>query len=78
MSRNDDMTSISIAVSVENRNKIAAYAAQKNYKVTSDYIRRVIEADMRANGVDIDLSVDRGGYRIRGGGEKAESGSEES
>jgi hypothetical protein len=78
MPRNQDMTTVSIAMSVDNRDLMGEYAAMKGYRIISDYIRSLIEADMRANGVKIDLSVDRGGYRIRGGGEKAESGSEES
>jgi hypothetical protein len=62
------MTSVSIAVSIENRDLMGEYAAQKGYKIISDYIRSVIEAGMRANGVKIDLTVDRGGYRIKGSG----------
>jgi len=72
VSRNPDMTAISVAVSNENRDIIGEYAAQKGFKIISDYIRSVIEADMRANGVKIDLSVDRGGYRIKGSGKSEE------
>ncbi|GEM_PF-2773790 len=77
MSRNQDMTTVSIAMSADNRDLMGEYAVSKGYKIISDYVRSLIEADMRANGVKIDLSVDRGGYRIRGSGGKAESGSDE-
>jgi hypothetical protein len=67
-----DMTSVGIVMSLENRDLISEYATQKGYKVMSDFIRSLIEAEMRANGVKIDLSVDRGGYRIKGGGKSEE------
>ena len=57
--------------SLWNRDQIAEYAALKGYKILSDYLRSLIEADMRANGVKIDLSVDRGGYRIKGSGKES-------
>lgn len=77
MPRNSDMTTVSIAMSVENRDILGEYAAQKGYRIVSDYLRSLIEADMKANGVKIDLSVDRGGYRIKGSGKKSEDESEE-
>lgn len=72
MPRNPDMTTVSIAMSIENRDVLGEYVAQKGYKVISDYLRSLIEADMRANGVKIDLTVDRGGYRIKGIGKESE------
>jgi hypothetical protein len=63
MPRKDGMTPIHILVNEENRSRINAFAAKKGHKVTADYIRSLIEADMKADGEDIDLSVDRGGWR---------------
>lgn len=65
MPRNADMTSITLLLSFENRDKINAFATEHGFRVTADYIRGLIEADMKSKGADIDLSVDRGGYRIR-------------
>lgn len=63
MPRKDGMTPIHILVSEENRARINAFATKKGHKVTADYIRNLIEADMKADGEEIDLSVDRGGWR---------------
>jgi hypothetical protein len=63
MPRKEGMKPIHILVSDENRSRINAFANKKGHKVTADYIRNLIEADMRASGEDIDLSVDRGGWR---------------
>ena len=65
MARKADMTSIALLMTFSNREKINAFAAENGYPITADYIRGLIEADMRAKGTEIDLSVDRGGYRIR-------------
>jgi hypothetical protein len=65
MPKKASTTAIALLMSFENREKIGVFAASQGYKVTSDYIRNLIEADMKAKGVDIDLSPDRGGYRIR-------------
>lgn len=65
MPRKADASSITLLISSENREKINAFAASQGFKITADYLRSVIEADMKAKGAEIDLSVDRGGYRIR-------------
>ena len=65
MPKKASTTAIALLMSFENRERINAFAASQGYKVTSDYIRNLIETDMKAKGADIDLSVDRGGYRIR-------------
>ena len=65
MPRKPNMTSIALLMTFENRDKINTFAANQGFNVTADYIRNLIEADMKAKGADIDLSVDRGGYRIR-------------
>lgn len=77
MPRTPGTTSVCIVVTNDNRDQIAEYAAQKGYRIVSDYLRSLIEEDMRANGVKIDLSVDRGGYRIKGSGNRREDESEE-
>ena len=63
MPRKDGMTPIHILVSEENRSRINAFATKKGHKVTADYIRKLIESDMQADGEEINLSVDRGGWR---------------
>jgi hypothetical protein len=60
-----NIEAIQIHVPQGTREKIKSYAESKKYAVFSDYIRELIEKDMRAAGVDIDLNVDRGGYRER-------------
>lgn len=65
MARKDEMKPLHILVSESNRTRINKYALSKGFKVTADYIRELIERDMQANGEDINLSVDRGGYRER-------------
>lgn len=54
---------IQIHVPIGAREKITTCAKNKGYPVTSDYIRTLIEADMKTQCEDIDLSVDRGGDR---------------
>jgi hypothetical protein len=65
MPRSPDMTSVTLLLSFENRDKLNAFAAENGYPITADYIRHLIETDMRSKGTEIDLSPDRGGYRIR-------------
>jgi hypothetical protein len=66
MPRDPDMKPIHILVSEENRDRINKFAkGKRRFKTTADYIRSLIESDMRANGAEIDLTVDRGGYRER-------------
>lgn len=47
------------------RDLIKAYAARR-FPVFSDYVRSLIEADMRAAGEDIDLGVSRGPRPVEG------------
>lgn len=65
MPRKDGMKPIHILVSGEQRDQIAAFADKQGFKVTSDYIRSLIQKDMKDNGEAIDLSVDRGGHRTK-------------
>jgi hypothetical protein len=65
MPRQKGMTSINILMSPENNEKIKAFASQQGFKIVVDYIRHLIETDMRSKGSDMDLSVNRGGYRLR-------------
>lgn len=70
MPRKEGMKPIHILVQDEQRQKINAFAAKRGFKMTSDYIRSLIQKDMRDLGEDIELNdVDRGGYR---GGPKKE------
>lgn len=72
MPKKASTTAIALLMSFENRDRINAFAEQQGYKVTSDYIRSLIETDMRSKGAEIDLSPDRGGYRIRNEDKKNE------
>jgi hypothetical protein len=65
MPRKEGTSSITLLLSPENRERINAFAEEQGFKITADYLRSLIEADMRSKGVDINLSPDRGGYRIR-------------
>lgn len=65
MPKKASTTAIALLMSFENREKITDFATSQGYKITSDYIRNLIQSDMRSKGVDINLSPDRGGYRIR-------------
>lgn len=65
MPRKEGSVPIHILVSEENRERISGYARQRGFKVTADYIRHLIQADMETHGEVIDLGVDRGGYRER-------------
>jgi hypothetical protein len=42
--------------------QIKAHAKEQNLEL-SEYVRRLIEADMRAAGIEISLKVQRGGFR---------------
>lgn len=56
---------IIIRMSEKQRDELHALARLRKFPITSDYIRKLIEADAKLAGVKIDLSVDRGGYRGR-------------
>lgn len=66
MPRKPGVSSITLLISHENREKLNAFAESQGFLITADYLRKLIEADMRSKGVEIDLSPDRGGYRIKG------------
>lgn len=55
--------SIQIYVPDGAREAIHQHARSRGYTVLTDYIRALIVADMAAHGIEIDLSVDRGGDR---------------
>lgn len=69
MPRKDGMKPIHILVTEESRRRINTYAEKRGFRVTADYIRHLIMEDMRAHDEEIDLDVDRGGYRARVGPE---------
>lgn len=56
---------ITINVSPEERDRVHELAQQRGYKITSDYLRMLIEEDAAAHGVELKFEVDRGGYRGR-------------
>lgn len=63
MPRKSGMAPIHILVSEDQREEIAQFADEQGFKVVADYIRGLIEQDMRAHGRKVDLKVDRGGNR---------------
>lgn len=44
------------------RQKIAEFSEGRGFKVYADYLRELIESDMRKHGVELDLDVQRGRY----------------
>lgn len=52
-----------ISVPKGKREQITDYAKKRGYPVYADYIRELIERDMRKHKEAIDLDVDRGGDR---------------
>lgn len=64
MARKEGQTNIQISVSRDEAVRVKEFARQKRgYKIISDYVRALIEADMAAHGEDFTFEVDRGGYR---------------
>lgn len=74
-----NVEAIQIVVPIGTRDVITQYAKDAGFAVLSDYIRSLIETDMNANNKEIDLTVDRGGYRLEpdSGEVKAEYGEPE-
>ena len=58
--RKEDMKPIHILVREGEREVISEFATSKGYKTAADYIRELIEKDMRSEGREIDLTVKRG------------------
>lgn len=63
MPRKKGMVPLHILVTEHDREMIKQQAEARGFKITADYIRHLIESDMKSNGLDVDLGVDRGGYR---------------
>lgn len=60
---------ISINMSPGERDQVHALARKRGFRITSDYLRHLIEEDAKAHGDEMKFTVDRGGYR---GGDKQE------
>lgn len=58
-----DYVILGINVSPEERAEVHRLAKERGYKITSDYLRYLIEQDAKANGVEIKFDVNRGGDR---------------
>jgi hypothetical protein len=58
-------TAVTINLSASERDQVHDLARRRGYKITSDYLRALIEADAAAHGEVIEFEVDRGGYRER-------------
>jgi hypothetical protein len=56
---------LSLNVSPEERKQVHALARNRGYKITSDYLRWLIETDAKAQDIDFAFTLDRGGYRTR-------------
>lgn len=54
---------IVLNVSPDERDQIHDLAHKRGYKITSDYVRSLIEADAKAAGDNLKFDVNRGGFR---------------
>lgn len=68
MPRKPGKTTLCIPMSTEELAHVHEIARGQGFKVTSDYVRRLIEQDVASRGDSFTFAVDRGGYR----GEKPE------
>ena len=66
MGRATDLKHIQIYVSEQARDVINDHARKLDFVVTTDYIRKLIDDDLKAHGIHIDLEVSRG-KKQRGG-----------
>jgi hypothetical protein len=58
-------TNVMINVKPEERDYVNELARKRGYKITSDFIRALIEGEAAAAGDDFKFEVNRGGYRER-------------
>ena len=63
-----DYVILGINVSVDERERVHEIARSRGYKITSDYIRALIEADAQVHGDNFKFDIDRGGNRREKGG----------
>lgn len=64
MGRATDLKHISIYLTDEAKRIIAHHARKLDYIVTTDYIRDLIERDLKAHGTHINLEVKRGKKKL--------------
>lgn len=65
MPRSPDKGALHITMSDADLQVVHQAARDRGFKLTSDYVRALIEADLSAQGIEFRFSVDRGGYRER-------------
>lgn len=65
MPRKLGQTALTIPMSKAELDLVHRIARKRKVKITSDYVRQLIEADAKKVGVDLTFEVDRGGYRER-------------
>lgn len=70
MPRKQGTKHIQIYLSQEALEEVTQHARDKGYKVTTEYVRDLIQKDMEGDGKVIDFGIDRGGYRERVPGEE--------
>lgn len=58
-------TMIAVSVYDHERESVNEMARRRGFKITSDYLRSLIEADAKAHGEEFHFEVNRGGYRER-------------
>ena len=65
MPRKQGQTGLQIPMSKAELEFVNSFARKRGKKITSDYVRALIEADMAAHGEAFTFEVDRGGFRER-------------
>lgn len=65
MPRKEGTKHIQIYLSQEALEDVTEHARAKGYKITAEYVRKLIEDDMEKDGKAVDFGIERGGYRER-------------
>lgn len=63
MPRKNGNRGLNVTLPPDQLQQVHSLARLRGFKITSDYIRSLIETDARLAGVALMLPVDRGGYR---------------
>lgn len=63
MPRKEGTKHLQIYMAQEALDAVNEHARSKGYKITSEYLRDLIQKDIEADGKSIDFGIDRGGWR---------------
>lgn len=63
MPRKPGMSPVHILMTAEDREKVKEVSAKAGFTLVSDYIRQLIREDAQRRGVELELKVERGGWR---------------